>query len=125
MYRKNGKWVPEVDLHIGPTLAVARLEKRSVCTCGMNIVKNDTPVGMSYDVDLKSVRWTKFRCGGCGKEFLMRVIDVWNSFLTPQWFPLACLDLDAGIPYAPLPENWEKVKENMVAPAHYVPGRIV
>lgn len=118
MYRK-------IDIHVGPTLVTATLEKRNVCDCGMNIVRDEAPIGTEFNADLKSVRWVKFVCHGCGKKFVIRIIDVWGVLLTPQWFPLACLDIDAGIPYAPIPTEWRPVKDNMVAPAHGLPGKVV
>lgn len=115
MYKK-------IDMHIGPTLARTRLAQHHVCGCRMPIVKEDVKVGTHYDVDLRSVRWVKFQCGGCGKVSEIRVIDVWTRLLVPMWYPLACLEIDAAIPYAPKPSQWERTTDNKVAPAHAMPG---
>lgn len=115
MYKK-------IDMHLGPTLAVTRLVQHHICECRFPLINEDVKVGTRYDVDLKSTRWAKFTCGGCGKEKQIRVIDVWTRLLTPMWFPLTCLEIDAAIPYAPMPEKWIPVKENKLAPAHGIPG---
>ena len=111
----------KIDIHIGPTIAIARLENKRLCQCGMLYIKKDVPIGTAYRVDLRSVRWVKFQCKGCGKEFPTRLIDVWDELLIPHWFPLECLDLDAVIPLAPLPLKWEPVANGLVAPAHAIP----
>jgi hypothetical protein len=117
MYRK-------IDMHIGPTIAQTRLVQHHVCDCKMPVVNKEVREGTRYNVDLKSVRWVKFVCGGCGKESEIRVIDVWTPLLTPMWYPLECLEIDAAIPLAPKPEKWMPVKDNKVLPAHGVPGGI-
>lgn len=110
----------QIDIHVGPTIIQAKLESTSVCSCKKPLITS--PVGTRYNADLKSVRWVKFQCFGCGKEQEIRVIDVWSKLLTPYWFPLACLDIDAMISFAPKPERWEPVEGNKVAPAHRLPS---
>lgn len=112
----------KIDIHVGPQIVVGRLEQKSICDCGLSIVNDDVALGKQYDVDIKSVRWVKFQCKGCGKEFPVRVIDAWNSWLVPQWFFLDLLDIGAAIRCTPLPAKWEPVRNNMVAPAHGLPG---
>ena len=104
-----------IDMHVGPTLRQARLERVSVCSCGF---KNCTAeVGKIYDVDMDSVRWVRLVCKGCGKLIETRVIDVWQPFCAPQWFPLEMLDVDREIPYVhPIGTSWKPVNNNMVAP---------
>lgn len=116
MYRK-------IDLHIGPTLVQTKLTQHHVCDCKKPIISTEVKIGARYNVDLKSVRWVRFQCFGCGKITEIRVIDVWTPLLIPQWFPLQCLELDAAIALAPKPLQWEPVKENKVAPAHAIPTR--
>jgi hypothetical protein len=110
----------KIDITVGPTLIQAKLESVSVCSCGKRLIT--TPVGTRYNADLKSVRWVKFQCFGCGKEQEIRVIDVWSKLCIPYWFPLACLDIDAMISFAPKPANWEVIEGNKVAPAHRLPS---
>src|SRR5271157_4336684 len=112
MYKK-------INLHLGPTPIQATLVTDELCTCGKKYIH--APVGKQYVADLKSVRWVKWQCHGCGKESAIRIIDIWDERLIPEWFPLACLDIDAGIPFTPVPQNWEKVKDNKAAPAHRLP----
>jgi hypothetical protein len=114
----------KIDIHMGPQICLARLENPKLCDCGFHFIKEEIRVGKEYFVDLKSVRWAKFQCGGCGKIFPVRLIDVWFDALTVQWLPLGCLDIDAAIPYAPLPTQWEPVKDNKVSPPWRKPGVI-
>lgn len=116
MYKK-------IDMHVGPVIAQAKLVQKHVCSCRMPLVK--TEIGTRYGIDLKSVRWVKFLCFGCGKEQPILVIDVWNELLVPQWFPLECLDVAAKIPCPPMPARWEKVEENMVSPAQRKPSELI
>lgn len=111
----------QIDIHVGPTLVVAKLVKQHVCSCKHPMISTGSLLGKRYDADLKSTRWVKFQCFGCGKKQIIRVIDVWSELLIPQWFPLAMLDIDARIPITAKPENWEPVKDNLVAPAHRAP----
>lgn len=110
MYKK-------IDIHVGPTLVRARLVEFSVCSCGYRHIRGEVKRGKQYDADIKSVRWARFQCFGCGKVTDIRVIDIWDELLIPTWFPLCLLDIDAKIPIALKPEKWEPVKDNMVAPA--------
>ena len=114
MYRK-------IDIHIGPSLIRARLVAFSVCKCGHRHINEGVRYGKQYDADIKSVRWVRFQCFGCGKVLEIRVIDIWDATLTPMWFPLCLLDIDAKIPIAAKPMNWQPVKDNAVAPAQRRP----
>jgi hypothetical protein len=115
-----------IDIHAGPLLAEGTLERTSLCPCGNPFMSNHVVRGMRYNVDLKSVRWARFECHGCGKEFEVRLIDVWDEITQrPYWFPLDLLDLDRAIPFLPKPEKWQKVENNQVPPKQKNPRVIV
>ena len=115
LYRK-------INIDLAPQLVAGLLVARSLCACGISLIKSDVDTG-TYYVDLKSVRWGKFRCAGCGAVFDFRIIDAYDPiFLTPSWFFLDLLDVGAGIPHAPKPKEWEEVRNNQVAPPFRVPG---
>jgi hypothetical protein len=116
-----------IDMHIGPTLVEAKLISDSVCDCGMKCFKEDTAIGTPYQVDLRSVRWVRFKCFGCGKTLELRIIDAWSPLLLAQWTFLDSLDIAEMLPAINKPdsEGWVAVKDNSVAPAHHVPWRIM
>lgn len=115
MYRK-------IDIDYSAQLIIGRLERRNVCACNFSFVKEDVPIGKEYTLDLKSVRWAKFQCFGCGKTSEVRVIDVWEQGSKPTWTVLDLLDLDRAIPFMPKPDHWMPVKENKVLPKKQWPG---
>jgi hypothetical protein len=116
----------KINIEIGPTLMEAELITDEVCECGMKCIKSEISIGTKYQVDLKSIRWVRYQCFGCGKTIELRVIDAWNSLLVAQWTFLDCLDIGQVIPIIkPEGKNWTTVKDNSLAPAHHCPGRIM
>lgn len=111
----------KIDISISPAILAGTLERREVCSCGFLFIKEDVPLGKQYQVDVKSVRWGKFQCGGCGKIHEVRLVDCWDS-RGVSWFILDVLDLDRAIPFMPKPDNWMPVKENRVLPKQAFPG---
>jgi len=109
-------------MHLGPALVPGRLERHSVCACGREFIKRTTPLGKYYDADVKSVRWAKLECAGCGKIQEIRIVDIWDrEGFSVMWFPLAVLDLDIAIKGPKKPASWEKVYDNKLAPALPIP----
>lgn len=116
MYRK-------INIEISPTLVVGRLDRKYLCACKKPFFKNDVPLGTRYNVDIKSVRWVKYQCFGCGKESLVAIIDCHEGFPIPvSWFPVECLDIFPAIPLPAIPKQWQKVKDNKVLPKQTLPG---
>jgi hypothetical protein len=114
MYRK-------IDIQISPAITLGRLERRNVCDCGFDFIKKEVPLGREYQVDLKSVRWVKFQCFGCGKITHVRAIDVWDKF-GATWIILDLLDLDRAIAFMPKPVSWLPVDNNKILPKQGLPG---
>jgi hypothetical protein len=108
----------KINITVSPKLFPGTLLLKSVCDCGMPVLKDDVPIGKEYVCDLNSVRWARWRCDGCGKVTDIRLIDVHSpmAFVPIQWFLLDMLDLDAGIPRSPKPLAWEPVKDGKVSP---------
>ena len=113
----------KIDIHVGPNLVPAKLISNSVCKCGLQIVSSN--LGTEYQADTRSVRWIRWQCFGCGKTTETRIIDVWNIMLVPHWIFLDCLDIGMKIPIKKVNATWVTVADNMTAPAHHVPGKIV
>ena len=111
----------KIDISISPAIAIGHLERRSICSCGYSLLREEAPIGKEYNVDLKSVRWAKFQCGGCGNVLEIRICDTWDAFGV-NWFVLDVLDLDRAIPFAPRPDSWIPVKDNKVLPRTAFPG---
>jgi hypothetical protein len=100
-----------INIEISPQLMIGKLERKNVCQCNYPFVREDTPLGTEYHVDLRSVRWARFKCHGCGKISDIRICDVWDAFGV-NWFVIDLLDLDAGIPFRPKPDFWEPIRDN-------------
>lgn len=119
----------KIDYDLTPALFVAHLICRDVCGCGASHVKEETPIGREYNVDLKSVRWVRYECAGCGRTSDLRVIDVYpdDSSLQykPEWFFLDALDIGESFLGPPKPREWEPVKDNKVRSPHDVGRRVV
>lgn len=111
----------KIDITLSPAIALAVLERRNVCSCGFDLIKPEVPIGTEYNVDLKSVRWAKFLCYGCGKTTEIRVMDCWDKF-GARWIALDLLDLDRAIPFMPKPSHWIPAKENKILPKQGLPG---
>lgn len=119
----------KLNYDLTPALVIAHLICRDVCGCGASHVKEETPLGSEYQVDLKSVRWVRYQCAGCGRTSELRVVDVYpdNPFAEwrPSWFFLEALDLSESYQGPPKPREWEPVKDNKVRSPHDTGRRVI
>ena len=112
----------KIDMHVGPVLIEGRLERRNLCECGFPFFREGVNIGKPYRIDAKSVRWARFKCGGCGNVFPVLLVDVWDEY-SVNWFPLECLDLFRAMKeLPPLPQRWEPVFDNKVSSKLRRPG---
>ena len=112
-----------IDIVINPALVTGTLVVKAICQCGIEALKETVLVGKRYICDVKSVRWARWRCEGCGKVQDVRLIDVYSDmpFVPISWFLLDLLDLGAGVPFAPKPTRWEDVRNGKVSPKRPAP----
>ena len=113
----------KINIELTTTMVAARLEKKSVCPCGHPMMKEGVPLGMVYNIDLKSVRWVRFQCGGCGKTFPMLVADCHAGYPVPiTWLPVELLDIFPVVQPPPMPTEWQAVKDNKITGRQNFPG---
>jgi hypothetical protein len=115
-------------IDLSPKIMPGHLTRRSVCSCGHNQVADSVPLGREYQCDIKSVRWARLSCAGCGKVTDVRLCDVWSPLgatlvMSPDWFYFDALDLGGAFTGPPKPANWEPVTNNRVGPPVRLPRR--
>ena len=102
---------------------------RDVCGCGHNHVEATAPIGREYAIDLRSIQWVRYKCGGCGKTKELRVVDSWpglsdpTQISEPRWFFLDALDIGEMVAGPAKPREWEKVTDNKIRGPHDHGGR--
>lgn len=96
----------KIDIGIGPTLVVTHIKRLAICPCGNRLYREGVEVSTEYQVDIKSVRWGKFQCHGCGKELNVRFIDQYSEIdPKPRYALLDTLVLGEAIPKARKPDS--------------------
>lgn len=114
----------KLNYDLSRNMITATLVTRDVCGCGQSHIKQEAPIGREYAIDLRSIRWVRFQCFGCGKTKELRVVDTWPGLADPlqlsepSWFFLDALDLGEMIAGPPKPRSWEKVEGGKIAGPH-------
>ena len=119
-----------ITIDLSPKILPGHLVRRGVCgTCSHNQIADSVPLGREYMTDVKSVRWARLTCAGCGKTTDVRVCDVWrpvgkgNFVMLPEWFYFDTLDLGDAYKGPEKSQQWEPVSNNRLAPPVRLPSR--